>query len=90
MYAAGVCFLNDTCATVYNNATEQMYADFAFYINSTFFDYMDTILPQNDSRVFCPGTITGTASIFQSATSYFDPVSCGAWALEGVLVNQLY
>lgn len=72
MYAAGICSLNQTCAGLYNNATEQMYSDFQYYINTTFFSYMESILPQNDSQVFCPNTITGTASVFSSGTSYYD------------------
>lgn len=42
LFAAGSCSLNDTCATLYSNNTDNMYADYRLYLNSTFFAYLNT------------------------------------------------
>jgi hypothetical protein len=72
LFAAGSCSLNNTCATLYNNNTDQMYADYRLYLNSTFFKYLQIELAKNGSLSYCPTSIYSTASMFEWLTAHFD------------------
>ena len=71
MLAAGFCAHNATCARPYANNTAQMYVDYAFHLNSTFFPYMESLLGDN-TRSYCPGSIEGDGSIVSFLTTPFD------------------
>lgn len=72
LFAAGSCSLNDTCATLYNNNTDQMYSDYRLYLNSTFFKYLKTELAKNESFSYCPDSILSSVSMVERLTAYFD------------------
>jgi hypothetical protein len=71
LYATTACLYNDSCALTYQNDTSQMYQDFRGYINATFFDTLTSLLPQNDSVLYCPVGVAGSASMFTIPTTPF-------------------
>ncbi|KAI9781832.1 MAG: hypothetical protein M1839_005624 [Geoglossum umbratile] len=72
LYAASACSLNNTCATLYHNNTDQMFSDYRYYINSTFFDYMAKELGKNSSYSFCPKLIYSPGSMGEWLSATFD------------------